>query len=175
MKVYCRGGTKEQKKLAKDVAKFCAEKLMTKRLAETLKVTIFFVHDLGDLEGDCGYEDDESPRPKEYSIRIRNSTQKIITQMRTICHEMVHVKQYAKGEMKELWKPARYTRYQGKVYPEKMNYWDTPWEVEAFGREVGLYTRWVDDRGLTGNELFDNRHLIEKITKNEKAYLGLKG
>jgi hypothetical protein len=175
MKVYCRGGTKEQKRLAKDVTRSCAEKLMTKRLSDSLMVTILFVPDMGDLEGDCGYEDYESPRPKEYTIRVGNKSKKIITQLRTICHEMVHVKQYARGEMKELWKPARYTRYQGKVYPEKMDYWDTPWEVEAFGREVGLYTRWVDDRGLTGNELFDNRHILEKLTKNEKEYLGIKG
>jgi len=30
-------------------------------------------------------------------------------------------------------------RFDGKYYPEDMNYWDAPWEIEAFGRELGLY------------------------------------
>lgn len=171
MKVYCRGGTSMQKKLAKDIAKFCAAKLMTKRLAETLTVTIHFVQDMGDYEGDCGYEDDDSARPKEFTIRIGNEHKKLSKQLRTICHEMVHVKQYAKGEMKYLWRPARYTKYNGEIYPDEMDYWDTPWEIEAFGRESGLYVRWVDERGFTGNEVFDGRYIKDKLTKEEKDLL----
>jgi len=171
MKVYCRGGTSMQKKLAKDIARYCAAKLMTTRLADTLTVTIHFVPDMGDLEGDCGFEDYDAPRPKEFTIRVGNEDKKISKQLRTICHEMVHVKQYAKGEMKQLWRPARYTKYQGEIYPDEMDYWDTPWEIEAFGRESGLYVRWVDDRGLTGNEVFDTRYVKDKLTKEEKSLL----
>ncbi len=173
MKVYCRGGTSMQKKLAKDIAKFCGEKLMSKRLAETLTVTIHFVADMGDLEGDCGYEDHDqlTVNPKEFTIRIGNESKKLSKQLRTICHEMVHVKQYAKGEMKYLWRPARHTKYNGEIYSDEMDYWDTPWEIEAFGREAGLYVRWVDDRGFTGNEVFDNRYVKDKLSKEEKDIL----
>ena len=27
-------------------------------------------------------------------------------------------------------------------------YWDRPWEIEAHGREVGLFLQWVDKEGL---------------------------
>ena len=172
MKVYCRGGTSMQKKLAKDLARFCAEKLMTKRLADTLTVTIFFVPDMGDLEGDCEYLDNDfGGNPKQFNIHIGNEDKKLSKQLRTICHEMVHVKQYAKGEMKNMWRPGRYTKYQGELYPDEMDYWDTPWEIEAFGRESGLYVRWVDDRGFTGNEVFDTRNVKDKLTKEERDLL----
>jgi len=62
----------------------------------------------------------DAPRPKEFTIRVGNEDKKISKQLRTICHEMVHVKQYAKGEMKQLWRPARYTKYQGEIYPDEI-------------------------------------------------------
>lgn len=175
MKIYCRGGTTIQKRLAKDIAKFCGEKTMSKRLQESLTVTIYFVDDLVDTDGDCMYEDDfDVARPKEFTIRVGNKGRSIWRQLRTVCHEMVHVKQYAKGEMKYMWRPARHTKFNGELYPDSLNYWEQPWEIEAFGREVGLYTRWVDDRGWTGNEIFDNRSDDDKVTQDELDFLGIK-
>ena len=29
-----------------------------------------------------------------------------------------------------------------------MDYFDYPWEIEAFGRQLGLFTRWCEDAGL---------------------------
>ena len=61
-----------------------------------------------------------------------------------LAHEMVHVKQYAKGEMKDLWRPVRMVRFNGEKYlHEKMDYWEQPWEIEAYGREKGLYFKFL--------------------------------
>lgn len=59
--------------------------------------------------------------------------------MMTLAHEMVHVKQFAMGELEEnmnVWK--------GKRFSGKTDYWDTPWEIEAHGREYGLWSRFAE-------------------------------
>jgi hypothetical protein len=50
----------------------------------------------------------------------------------TLAHEMVHVKQYARGQIKH--KLGHKTRYwMGK--PIRKQYYEQPWEVEAFSKE----------------------------------------
>ena len=65
--------------------------------------------------------------------------------MITLAHEMVHVKQYATGELRDYVKSTSLNRWQGKIVDDsKINYWDRPWEIEAFGREFGLYARFKE-------------------------------
>lgn len=55
--------------------------------------------------------------------------------IQTLAHEMVHVKQYAKGQLKVV-TPKRgepYFTWLGKKVKSK--YHESPWELEAFGRE----------------------------------------
>ena len=72
---------------------------------------------------------------------------------KTLAHEMVHLKQYAKNELgKEFSLTTKggvkiMTRWKNELWKAKTKecpYWDSPWEIEAYGREVGLYRRWVD-------------------------------
>lgn len=44
----------------------------------------------------------------------------------TLAHEMVHVKQFARGEM-----DAGLSRWKSNNYAGKIDYWDQPWEKEA--------------------------------------------
>ena len=68
----------------------------------------------------------------------------------TLAHEMVHVKQFALGEMKDGISSA-YTYWQGSQISEEDNdYWDLPWEIEAHGREKGLFTRFKHHYKLEG-------------------------
>ena len=145
---------------------------MSKRLADSLYIRVEFIDKLdenNEFDGDCGYED-EDVRPKEFVIRVNNNL-KLSKKLRTICHEMVHVKQYATGEMRYMWRPARNTKFQGMLYPDEIEYWDSPWEIEAFGREPGLYTRWIDTRGHSKNIIFDTRHIDDDISFEELEYL----
>jgi hypothetical protein len=50
----------------------------------------------------------------------------------TIAHEMVHVKQYAKGQMTHT-KNQRGRLWMGQKI--RAEYYDSPWELEAFGKE----------------------------------------
>jgi hypothetical protein len=50
-----------------------------------------------------------------------------------LAHEMVHLKQMAKGEMKDKYVKSRYvTVWRGDRYEDDVNYWDQPWELEAY-------------------------------------------
>jgi hypothetical protein len=56
---------------------------------------------------------------------------------------MVHVKQYARGELYVGARNAKH-RWQGKWMSENVNYWDHPWEIEAHGRESGLFIQYAE-------------------------------
>ena len=85
---------------------------------------------------------EENNRTFELEI---DKTQSLRGLLETIAHEMVHVKQYARGELsadKHVW--------MGKTYdPEEINYWDLPWEIEAHGREIGLFVRYCEANNLS--------------------------
>lgn len=57
---------------------------------------------------------------------------------------MVHLKQYAKGELKDIFRPARMVKWLGEKYDsDNMDYWEQPWEIEAYGREKGLFIKFM--------------------------------
>jgi hypothetical protein len=57
----------------------------------------------------------------------------------TLAHEMVHVKQLAKGQMKLL--PNKARMWKGKRYSKKTKYLDMPWEIDAFSKQELLLRR----------------------------------
>lgn len=74
----------------------------------------------------------------------------------TLAHEMVHVKQIAKGQLlqdgkKIFWKGK-------KFYPKRMSYYNHPWEIDAWRHEKVLASRiW---------------HTLEKIGAIDKVRFG---
>jgi len=95
-KVYTKNITPVQRKLVRDLIPFCAKKLMPR--IKDLQITVIGVKDLVENEGihaDVIYEYvDVIVRPKDYTIRVdlMDDLQEFV---RVICHEMVHVKQWA--------------------------------------------------------------------------------
>jgi hypothetical protein len=69
-------------------------------------------------------------------------------EMTVLAHEMVHLKQYLKGEMVD--GPFNVVFWHGIAYDSTMDptswaYWNSPWELEAFGRQQGLnYMRQIN-------------------------------
>ena len=61
----------------------------------------------------------------------------------TLAHEMVHVKQMAKGQLKAASRGAQ--SWMGKRYPASTPYLDRPWEVEAFSRQELIMRRALED------------------------------
>lgn len=54
----------------------------------------------------------------------------------TLAHEMIHVKQFARGQIKFYTSRngKRYAKWHGKTH-RKTDYYDCPWEIEAFSKE----------------------------------------
>lgn len=60
----------------------------------------------------------------------------------TLAHEMVHVRQMAKGTLKVLGNGAN--RWAGKVYGNQTAYLDMPWELDAFARQEIILRRAIE-------------------------------
>ena len=135
--------TKKEQTQIKSLCQFVFDKFFSKRLQNVLEVNINFSDSLFKEErvyGDCIWED-QHYKPREFTVRI-DSSQKFKMVLNTIAHELVHVKQWAKGEMFELQRQRKVYRFNKQEYDiKKIDYWDLPWEIEAYGREKGLYFR----------------------------------
>ena len=129
------GGSKSQKNHVEKMVAFCAKKLMPKM---NLDITVNLCKPTGAMGYCC-----EADNKRTFELEIDKS-QSLRALLETVAHEMVHVKQYARRELdpnKEVW--------MGKTYnPKDVNYWDLPWEIEAHGREVGLFVRYCEENNL---------------------------
>jgi hypothetical protein len=127
--------------LLSSAANFFGNKLLHKRMADNIYLNILITKLEEGYDGDCIWQDIWH-RPREFEIRI-NSTLEEKDQIKIIAHEMVHLKQFARGELRFLLKDnQKMARFNGKFFKVKNNYWESPWEIEAFGREIGLMHYW---------------------------------
>jgi hypothetical protein len=127
------GGTQSQRKYAESMVQFCIDTLMPRMTTLDIEVKLTVP------QGAMGYcLETDNNRTFEIELDRKLSLRKL---METLAHEMVHVKQYARREFH----PAN-NAWLGKTYnPKKVSYWDLPWEIEAHGRETGLFIRWVEE------------------------------
>ena len=151
MQVYVEGGTARQRNYVTSLAHFCHKMLMPRM--KTLEINIEFNEDMRE-DGDCGYcvptEGYVRKSPREFDIEI-NASKSLKTIMETIAHEMVHVKQYARNELREL-SDSQFTWCGETVDGTKIDYFDLPWEIEAHGREAGLFRRWAEQEGRNNDK-----------------------
>ena len=154
MLLHIKGSNKAFRKLVEHATWFYAEKLMGKRLISGLEITINLKKNLleEENEGNAIWEDD-GYRPKEFTIEL-DSTAKIRNLLITLAHEMVHVKQWAKNEMYAYMNVAGMVRFKGeKVHMEITDYWDYPWEIEAYGKQLGLFVRFCEHMGFDRDDM----------------------
>ena len=73
----------------------------------------------------------------------RRLTQRSLLNMATtLAHEMVHVRQLAKGQLKYL--PREAKLWMGRRYTSKTRYLDQPWEQDAFARQEIIVRRAIE-------------------------------
>lgn len=149
MIITVKGGSRNQKKYVTSIVQFCINKMMPrmKNLEITVKLKDLSKSNaygfcMADPEGDAERLD----RPRSFELEI-HSKMKLRKILETVAHEMVHVKQYARGELYEGSRIAKH-RWQGKWVSNNLSYWDQPWEIEAHGREAGLFIRWAEKERL---------------------------
>jgi len=147
MHVTVKGTNKNFRDLLMEASKFFADLLMDPRMVRNLNIEI----EVGrlDVDGEC--VDEEGTRnPRWFTINLKK--QSIEEMIKTLAHEMVHVKQHAKNELQTgcviaarggliirskwkgvLWKPKR----------KEDEYYDSPWELEAYSKEISLFYKFA--------------------------------
>ncbi len=118
--VEVTGGKKYQRDIAQKVVYAMIDTLMPGMRTLDIEVKIRKIS--GDAVGYCMQEDTN----RMFTIDVQKdlSLRDFIT---TICHEMVHVKQYARNEM-----DCYGRKWKTKVISDRVGYYDLPWEKEAY-------------------------------------------
>ncbi len=151
-----KGSTKATRALIERASWYYAEKLMGKRLLGTLEININLIRNYTEKEGCEGSAiwnewDDLKKTPRGYTIELDSSIN-LRNILINLAHELVHVKQWVKGEMYEYASPNM-VRFMKKKYDmNDLDYFDYPWEIEAFGRQLGLFVRMCEESGLGDRE-----------------------
>ena len=170
MKVYIRQkGTNINKHLVRYAIHWYAHMLMNSQLCKTLEVRL--VHKEPDdiellAEIDC-LDDIGSATFRRFSISI-NPTLSYHIYLSALAHEMVHVKQYASGELRGSLRWPHLTKWKNEYIEESAkDYYDYPWKIDAYGRSVGLYRRFrhhIKKNKLTFDDKvkFDHRKVLDE-------------
>ena len=124
------GGKKDRKELAHRVIAWYIDTIMPRMKTLDITVNLTNCYSKG-AYGYCMMGDNN----REFELEIDKNL-RLFDFVSTICHEMTHLKQYARNEMKPL--DDGRVRWKKKVYPEKTSYDDSPWEKEAFRVETEL-------------------------------------
>jgi hypothetical protein len=164
-------------KLVKQFARYCLGRFLTPYRIKKLTIQIDFVDrnevdpdERDDLNKYEAWMNPSSDTKDHYFVTLakfaisKKATKPLTKYKKTLqylAHELVHVKQYVLGEMKDLYKGENIigTMFHGVEYfepkPKKAAgpfaaewaYYDSPWELEAYGRTEGLYNMFYDEHG----------------------------
>ena len=145
MEIWVYKASTELKSYVVSAVEFAMAKFFdVKDLDKYISVDVDFT-DL-DVEGHCIDAGDG-----EFSIEIKKDLP-MREKMIVLMHELVHMKQHIAGELefggiiigKDGLK-CKTTTWMGAEFDEEgTDYFDRPWEIEAFGRQLGLFIRWVE-------------------------------
>ena len=132
------GGSPYKRTLAKKVINFCIDRMMSRM--KTLEIMMYLENDMENADGYCLAETNRA-FVLEIDSRLRGDN--FIT---AITHEMTHVKQYARGETKDVdkltksWKGEEYIC----LYSTVEEYMNFPWEKEAYEMQEILLTKYKE-------------------------------
>ena len=150
IKVYTRNIDSRLKIALYAMTEFAMSRLVpSNRLRKNISIDVHLKHHAEG--GEAMMSEYTNPRrPREFKVivdhhraeyddygRKRTETEWGHNILKTLAHELVHVKQYVMGELK--WRDAGLL-YKGTNHnPENlMEYFELPYEIEAYGREKGL-------------------------------------
>jgi len=129
--VLVEGGKAKERELVEQVACWCVNKLMPRFKTLDIEITIKKINTSAYgycLEGDTN---------RQFHLDIKKGLS-LYDLVSTVCHEMVHVKQYVKGQLLHRSDGSQMWKMDPSIREGKTKYENTPWEVEAFGLEDEL-------------------------------------
>lgn len=122
----------------KAVTFFASELITNTRIRNNCHTTIRFTNKIKDFGYATIEQNNTRKQPRRFLIEIHPGIE-VKNILSTIAHEMVHVKQYIYGETNE-----QLSSWRGKkINSDKIEYWTHPWEIDAYGREIGLITKFA--------------------------------
>lgn len=144
-------GAGVRQSILRDAYEYMTDLLMIEDIdrKQTIEVEIHLVQnfkDQYDQIAECNWLDDRL-RPNKFYIDLdADLSHKSI--LITLGHELTHIKQMAFCQRQESL-TGNGMRWLGSLYyPDQMHYYDLPWEIEAHGREFGLYDRFINRESL---------------------------
>ena len=139
---YTNRVNKEMRRLINMAIPYYLTKLeLSDSIRKDLVIIIFIRHD--ESRGSCEHEISRKS-PRVFDIILNPHEETSIFQ--TLAHELVHLVQFATGRLKMFTTVCRWNGVKWKAARNEMgDYYDSPWEIEGFGREEGLYIRFLLD------------------------------
>jgi hypothetical protein len=104
--------------------------------------------------GWCDFEDDYK-RPRSFLIELQSHMEKELY-MKTLLHELVHLRQWVLGDLRQ----KRGKMYYGPHKIEDYEYEDQPHEIEARSEENPLYLKYLIETGKIKHRVMVPRHLL---------------
>lgn len=154
MKVFIRGKSKNlSNKEIREAAKFFADKLLSPSLKK--HITVYITYD-PKMPCPADIHDDDDDLLRTFHITINPSLGKR-RELLSIAHETVHIKQAATGQWKQKYGKSFWN---GEMFNDEdtaEDYWQSPIEIDAYGREVGLYELYMISVRMKRNETFYRR------------------
>jgi len=152
---------REELSMVKNYSKFVLNKFVSRSIQNKSIIKIHIVHpndlenyadadDLKKFSAWVTYEGIQNDK-KVFKVivnqcQVNRKAKKTLVRLRKLLidlgHELVHVKQYLNNEMFDY--VAGGVRYKGSFFDHSYKndeeaYYNSPWELEAYGRELGLY------------------------------------
>ena len=151
IRLHSRGFDTKFKLAMYGMAEFALSRLIpSKKLRDNIEINIHLKHHSNEGEAMLN-EETNRYRPRSFRVILdhhrmktnemtgeeRTDMEWFVEILKTLAHEIVHVKQYALGELK--WRDAGLL-YKGVNHEAMslMEYFELPYEIEAYGREKGL-------------------------------------
>lgn len=140
---------------------FYGKKLITnKRIYNNIYIEVEFTGDIKDMGSASVDGYNSAKKPRDFLIEInKNISGRDV--LKVLAHEMVHIKQFAYGETNE-----DLTLWCGEyIDSDNVDYYDHPWEIEAYGKEQGLLSGFVTQEKLW--EVLKGIHKPDSVIKKQ--------
>lgn len=146
-------GTPEQREIARDVVRWFASQ--GRPIRRNIQVNVHFVDYLEPNEsGDAKWVGRNSYQATKFTIRVNTNIKQRKILVKTLCHEMVHVRQMAHRRLLDRLEVRRGKReyrtiWVGQDKTRSKQYENQPWEKEAWAMEGPLADRFYAYIGWT--------------------------
>ena len=157
-----------QKAIVTECTQFMLDKYLP-RIQDRLVLQIKGSASLLEDDGLYGYTDylDDDPWERMFEIKI-HSKLGYRAFIETYIHELVHVKQFAKGEMKHLARTPDVLNWRrNRIDTRLYDYWDLPWEDEAHRLERPLANEFLrTHKHWSAKIYYGDQHKTHSTTNN---------